>query len=131
MHRRWSVLVGAPGFSGRELWYGFISADGDMAPVLPTIADLPRTPDPVLLDKLMYVCRQVLDECGFDDGSVAILLARPGSGRVEANDADWARGLLDAARRAEIRMQPIHLASDHDVRVIAPDDLVGPTGGVR
>ena len=58
-------------------------------------------------------------------GSVAILLSRAGNDPVTTDDRSWAFGLTKAAQRQGIRMWPVHFANDVELRVFAPDDLIG------
>jgi hypothetical protein len=126
MHRHWRALMGELGFSRPLLWFAFVGSDGRMAPQIHQIEDLPRDPDPLLVDNLMGICREALDLAVDPAGSVAFLLSRPGSGRMTESDRVWARALASAAGREPVRLQPIHLATDEAVRVFAADDLILP-----
>ncbi|MGH3424491.1 MAG: hypothetical protein ACRDO8_07175 [Nocardioidaceae bacterium] len=127
LHLRWRALMGPLGFSERLLWLGFIGADACMAPGLTQIAELPQYPDDEMLDSLMEACRRLLDD-PVTGGSVAFLLSRPGTWQMTGADRAWARGLLSAARRADVPIEPVHLANDHRLCVFAPDDLAVRAG---
>ena len=127
MYRRWRALMGELGFSERLLWYTLISVDGRQAPLLSQVADLPLRPDELVVDNLMWICGQILRSTDHPDGSVALLLSRPGSAHMTDSDRAWARALTAAGSRAELRLQPIHLANDEALKVFAPDDLIVST----
>lgn len=76
-----------------------------------------------MLDQFMVFLGHLLGEQP-DRCSVALLLSRPGPAAVTAADRTWAVGLTQAAGRAAIPLEPLHLATDEAVRVIAPDDLI-------
>jgi hypothetical protein len=128
MHRHWRALMGELGFSQRLLWFGFVTAEGWMAPQLHQVEDLPPEPIVPFAANLIAICRRVLDEVFDPAGSVAFLLSRPGSAQMTTSDRTWARALATAAAHGEVRLQPIHLATDQAVRVFAADDLIGPRG---
>ncbi|HET7325672.1 MAG TPA: hypothetical protein VFJ14_00145 [Nocardioidaceae bacterium] len=124
MRRRWRALMGELGFSERLLWFTFVSADGRQAPMLQQVTDLPMDPDDKLVENLMWICDEVLRATDHPDGSVALLLSRPGPAQMTDSDRAWARALTDAGRRANLQLQPIHLANDEALQVFAPDDLI-------
>lgn len=126
MYRHWRAMMGELGFSRPLLWFAFIDADGRMAPHVHQVEELPRDPEPLMMDNLLWICRRVLDEAIGPDGSIAFLLSRPGSGQMNESDRRWARELTAAAARAGVPLQPIHLATDHALRVFAGDDLILP-----
>jgi hypothetical protein len=122
LHRHWRALMGPLGFSRRYLWLGLIGADRRPTPLLVQIDELPERPDPAMCDRFGAFLGHLLDE---EPGcSVALLLSRPGPAAMTTADRAWAIGLTDAARRAGIPLEPLHLATDEAVRVFAPDDLL-------
>jgi hypothetical protein len=99
----------------------FLTAHGRCLPVLPTVEDLPDRPGPLLLENLMSLCADILSaEPG---GRVAFLRSRPGSSQVSGDDRAWARDLRASARASGLHCEPVHLATNESVQVIAPDDL--------
>lgn len=121
----WRALMGELGFSERVLWLLFVRGDGMAEPHLTQVAELPEYPDSDL-SGLMHVCREVSSQIG-DDTSVAMLLSRPGSGGLGASDRAWGARIVEAARRHGVALHPFHVANDEQIRVVAPDDLVGVT----
>jgi hypothetical protein len=119
--RHWRALMGPLGFSERLLWIQLVQPDGRMVPALQQIAELPRLPDRRLLDNLMSILKRLHVEMG--GGSVAMLLSRPGPAGVTEQERTWARRLLDAAAAANVPMWPVHVANDHDLVAVTPDDL--------
>ncbi len=93
--RHWRALMDPLGFSERLLWITFFTADGRATPVLQQVSDLPRTPEPAMLDSLMFVLREVCD--GLGDGSAALLISRPGRSGITAAERTWAQRLTEAA----------------------------------
>lgn len=126
MERHWRALMGELGFSQRLLWWVFIQANGRVQPWVGQVSELPVEPEARLLHNLLDACAQVMSSARLIDGSAGFLLSRPGSAQMTEPDRAWARGLVAAAAEAEVRQQPTHLATDEDVRVFAPDDLVVP-----
>jgi len=125
LHRYWRSLLGELGFSERLLWFTLVDADQRVTPMLSQLEDVPRFPDQELLDSLMDVLSKLL-ETALPDGSAALLLSRPGRAAMTESDRVWAASLTEAAARAGVWLQPIHLATDQALRVFAPDDLCMP-----
>ncbi|HEU5045563.1 MAG TPA: hypothetical protein VFT75_15670 [Nocardioidaceae bacterium] len=121
LHRHWRALMGPLGFSGRQLWLNILGGDRRPTPMLLQIDEVPVVPEPPLLDGLMAVIEQVLEDA--PDGSAAVLLARPGSAPMTLADRGFAQALVAAARRSGVPLEPVHLATDLEVRAFAPDDL--------
>lgn len=123
LYQHWRDLMGPLGFIRRRLWIAFFALDGQVAPVLPTIDDVPARPDARDCDSVMHICAEVL-ESAIPGGSVAVLYSRPGRGSASEHDRGWARGLAAAAVREGVRMWPVHFANDQLLQVFAPDDLI-------
>lgn len=118
----WRALMEPLGFASASLW--LTSLEGDLpTTVMLEISDLPPTPDAESLAGL----RDVLAEAfgGSSETRLAMLLSRPGGGGPTPEDRAWARGVLAAARSAGVRTEPMHLATDHALRPISPDELMG------
>jgi hypothetical protein len=114
--------MGPLGFGSRLLWLQLFDAEGRCTPLLPTIEDLPLLPDEECFDQLLAFVQHLLD-LEVPGGSVAFLLSRPGRAGISASDRRWAVGLTGAARRLGVRAWPVHLANDHELRVVTDDDL--------
>ena len=112
------------GFSERLLWVILLTAEGRVTPVVLQVEDLPRLPDPGLLDPLMSVIGQVCGELG--EGTAAVLLSRPGGAGITPAERTWAQQLSDAAAAADVRLWPVHLANDDELVTLSPDDLALP-----
>lgn len=121
LERLWRTLMEPLGFGGRTLWIMVIDND-EAVPGLVEITDLPTTPtieDQQGLEHVLGI---------FDVGTapatrVAFLLSRPGRDGVTARDRVWATMLIDAARSAGARCEPVHLATDRTLVPITLDDL--------
>ncbi|MBA2445097.1 MAG: hypothetical protein H0V49_07180 [Nocardioidaceae bacterium] len=123
LEQHWRLLMGPLGFSRPQLWLNVLAPGGQPTAFLAQLEDLPHEPDVQLLDRIMELNRQLLDH-HVADGSVALLLARPGPDRRTLSDADWAVALTDAASAHDIPLRPIYLATDADLRIISPDDML-------
>ncbi len=115
----WCALMGPGGFARRSLWMIFVHADGNLAPVVSPIDDVPLVPDARLLRNLATVVAEVVA----DFGTAAFLLSRPGTLPMTESDRRWARALRAAVDPA-VSPWPVHLATRDRVQVFAPDDLV-------
>lgn len=114
--------MGPLGFSERLLWMQFFEPDGRMTPVLSQITDLPQVPEAGLVDNLMMICGRLCHDMA--GGSVAMLLSRPGPAGITVEERIWAQRLTEAAAAAEIALWPVHVANDHELVVVPPDELV-------
>ena len=120
--RHWRALMGPLGFSERLLWMQFFGPNGRMTPVLSQITDLPHVPDAELVNNLLMICRRLCDDLA--GGSVAMLLSRPGPAGITAEERLWARVLTESATAAKVALWPVHVANDHELVVVPPDELV-------
>lgn len=124
LERHWRTLMGRLGFSERLLWVLPLEADGRVTPMLQQIGDLPQLPDVPLVDSLMQVFRRICDELG--NGSVAVLLSRPGPAGITPGERTWARRLTDAAATSGVTLWPVHVANDDELVPVTTDDLTVP-----
>lgn len=122
LHNLWRALMGPLGFGSRLLWLQLFDAEGRPTPLLPTIEDLPLLPDQECFERVLGFVQHLL-ELETPGGSVAFLLSRPGRAGISASDRRWAVGLTGTARRLGVRAWPVHLANDHELRVVTDDDL--------
>ena len=122
LHQQWRAMMGPLGFAGRRLWLLFLAPDDRPTDVLMQIDDVPDSPVETETDALLRLCDEVRRE--HDLGRVAVLLSRPGEGTVRASDRRWGRALLEAARRADVPLAPLHLATDDAVLPLTGDDLL-------
>lgn len=122
LHRQWRAMMGPLGFSGRRLWLLFLEPDDRPTELLMQIDDVPEDPREGETDSLLALCREVRREHGL--GRVAVLLSRPGEGRVSVSDRRWGRALLDSARRLDVPLAPVHLANDDTLVPLTGDDLL-------
>ncbi|CAN5177499.1 hypothetical protein BH09ACT10_BH09ACT10_19140 [soil metagenome] len=119
----WRALMGELGFAQRQMWLMFIEPDGTMMPALSKFEDLDPLPDREYVGNFVSICRQVV-RSGRRGSSFAVLYARPGRKQTTAMDRSWAREVTECAERLGVKMWPMHLANDHDLRVFAPDELI-------
>lgn len=117
LEHAWKTVMGKPGFGRPQLWALLLDPAG--RPLMGTqVDDLPNRPEREGLRNLVTALSS-LDE----DLSFAFLYGRPGKDACTADDLAWAHGLRAACRDNGRVVWPVHLGTDHSIRVIAPDDL--------
>ena len=109
--QRWRTLMGDLGFGERLIWFSFVDSRRQMVKVLHQM-DIPREPQRQHGDELFTLLRGVLDGLEDTDCTVALLLTRPGAGRISADDRRWSTMLTDAAADHGVPIEPIFLAND-------------------
>lgn len=122
LHERWQGLMRPLGFSRRYLYFALIDRDRRMVPQLHEVSDFPIEAHPQGAAQLMEIFRH-LTSPEDPEFSIALLIARPGRGPMDAADRAWARELVAAAGRARVPLEPIHLATDATLVPFAGDDL--------
>jgi len=115
----WRRLMSPLGFGGHTLWMVVVRADRPIPRVL-EIVDASDTPDDADVDAFAGV----LARLAAPDTRFAFLRSRPGGGSPDPADRAWARALYDAGRRSGARVDVVHIAHDHDVLPVTPDDLL-------
>lgn len=123
LHEHWRSVMKPLGFSRRYLYFAFIDRERHMVPQLHEISDFPSGPEPWEIDQLMSIFQHFtsVDDPEF---TVALLIARPGSTSMDRTDRVLARMLLSAGERAGVPLEPIHLATDLELRPFTGNDLV-------
>jgi hypothetical protein len=119
----WRALLEPLGFGQRTLWVQLLAEDGLPIPQTIQIDDVPLEQEPAMCRSLMEICSTVLEE-NAPDGSVAVLLSRPGRDGMREDDRCWARDLTEAGAELGVNLWPVHLANDLRLQVFAPDDLL-------
>jgi hypothetical protein len=119
VEQMWRRLMSPLGFSSTTLWMVVVE-DEQPLPRVTEFAGLPESPAAGDAEALAGV----LENLATPQISCAFLRTRPGHGRPDLHDRAWAQTLYDAGRLAEVRLEVIHLAHDHDVLPIAIDDLL-------
>ncbi len=126
LEQHWRLVMEPLGFSRPQLWINVLGPGGQPTRFLNQLDDLSADPDLQLLDRIMQINRQILDSHAVD-GSLALLLARPGPDRHTASDVEWATALTAIADSYDLPLRPIYLATNTDIRIISPDDLLAST----
>jgi hypothetical protein len=122
LHRLWRALMGELGFGGRSLWLSLLEPDGQPTPVLLQIEELPEAPSQEQADRLTLFCQTLLTEMG--PGQLTFLLSRPGRAGLHEGERRWAGALQEVHRRLGVPAWPVHRANDHELVVIAPDEVL-------
>lgn len=117
----WQALMGELGFSRSSTWTLRLDPDGRPVPGLLEIDDCDGDPVPEHLDSLTALC---LDVAGGPTGRWVFLRSRPGRHGPDATDRAWARELTLACRRAGLRTDVVHLATDQRLVPLPADDLL-------
>ena len=119
VERLWRRLMSPLGFSSSSLWMVFIESRRPL-PQITEVENLPAAPDDTVADGLV----RALENLATPHASLAFLRTRPGSGSPDACDLAWARTLYAVGNRAQIELETIHLAHDHDVLPIPMDSVL-------
>jgi len=117
----WSHLMGPGGFDGRSTWMLRIDEDRRAIPMVTEITECDEAPDPAFTDGLAAVLSALHEEA--PGSTFAFLVSRPGRG-VHESDRMWARFVHEAGRRAGVRLEMTHLATDAGVVPLPPDELI-------
>jgi hypothetical protein len=128
LERFWLDLMGPLGFGSRKLWLLMLTDDHRPVRQITQIDDVPVVVEAGSCAGLMEVCQMLVTEV-VPGGSIALLLTRPGRHPMDVGDTAWARALVDAARRAQVPLWPVHFANDRELRVFPPEDVLMPRSG--
>ena len=117
VHARVEKLVGHAAVV-RQLWIMWVDGDGRQAPVVMPVGDIPRSPQPRLLDGLGEVLGGLRAELATElgPGSVILTLERRGPDDVLPMDRGWADALTGTCRRAGVELRGVFLSSDNRVQ---------------
>ena len=116
----WRRLMGEGGFGRRSVWFIFVDDDDTLKRVVMPIDDVPEEPDQVVIGNLAKILTELHEDGQF--ASTAMLLSRPGPAQMSGGDRRWARALR--AGLGHVSPWPVHLGTEGEVQVFAPDDLI-------
>jgi hypothetical protein len=122
LQRLWELVMSPLGFRELSLWATFIGEDRRPDRVLVQVAEWVGVPEPPAVAHL-FEALQHLRSHELPGSTVALLITRPGSGRLTHVDRELATRLTAAAADAGVPLEPLHVANDVRVLVVAPDDL--------
>jgi hypothetical protein len=102
---RVSSIVGPEAGPTQSLWLFLLDRDDIMLPVVVPLDDVPDFPEFDLVGNVCSMITRILGEHG-DQGSVVIVLSRPGPPVIGDVDRYWSRALTEGGRASglEIRM---------------------------
>lgn len=120
LERTWRTLMTPLGFGGYSCWLMMLEPDRRPIPQLTEIEDTDRVPNAAEADGLAHVLGRLAAD---GIGSVAFLRTRPGRDGVTPRDRRYAAVLYDAARRADLPIEVVHLANDVDLWPLPMDDV--------
>lgn len=120
----WERLMGPLGFASHSIWVCFVDDRGAPVPHLTQVGDGDDVaPRPQEVAALCDALGHLAGELGGISG-VAYLISRPGAWGLTEADRVVASQLVAGTRAAGLHCEPVHVADDHEVVAVAPDDLV-------
>ena len=122
LEHAWRHLMEPLGFGDHSIWMMLVDGGGRPVPQLTEIAGAVEPPDPDEVAGLAELLRRIRSDHD-PRARFAFLRSRPGGGGVNTDDRGWAVALYDAARRAHVPIEVVHLATDHELVPIPMDDL--------
>lgn len=117
----WRHFMGPTGFGSASLWMMLVLDDRPI-PQLTEVTDADEPPDEHDVEGLVRLL-QMLEAEVAPGARFAFLRSRPGGEVVTEEDRAWAAVLYDAARRAGVPCEVVHLATRGTVRPIPHDEL--------
>lgn len=122
LRQRWRSVLGPGTFALPSVYMIWFDADGRQVPCIVPIDDLEDDLRPDLVRNLMIIADEVSQDAGA--ASLALALTRPGPVTVSPVDRGRARALLAGGQSLSIKLWPLHLATENQVRQLAGDDLL-------
>lgn len=120
--RRILQLIGFA--SERSLSVLLVDGEGRQLPVLVTIGELPPSPEPEILQRMVGdLGEQVLEL--EDRGGLAFVLERPGDSQPHAFDDIWADAIFAAGTALGVRILGVFLLHSKGVRRLKASTLQG------
>lgn len=115
--RRVEQQVG-PAAVDRRLWLMWVDGDGRQAPVVMPVDDIPRSPEPTMLDGLGQVLAGLRAELRTDlgPGSVILTLERLGADAAQPADRNWADALGRVCEHVQAPLRGVFLSTRGGVR---------------
>ena len=117
----WRHLLGPSGFASASVWMMLVVDDRPL-PQLTEITESDEPPDEEGVEGLVRLLGMLESEVA-PGARFAFLRSRPGVDAVTEADRAWAASLYDAARRAAVPCDVVHLATRGAVRPIPQDEL--------
>lgn len=117
----WRHFMGPAGFGSPSLWLMLLLDDRPL-PQLTEVTDADAPPDEEVLEGLVRLLGMLQAEVA-PGVRFAFLRSRPGGDAITEDDRAWASGLYDAAHRADVPCEVVHLATRGTVRPIPQDEL--------
>lgn len=122
LRQRWRSLLGPEGFGPTSVYLIWFDARGRQLPCVVPIDDLEDDLEPAHVQNLMMIADTVAHDAGAT--SLALALTRPGPATVSPVDRSRARALLAGGQSLAIKLWPLHLATENQVRQLGGDDLL-------
>jgi len=109
----------------RQLWLMFLDHEDVQLPVLMP-SEIPRRPEVESVIQFATFLTDLMAEVRAS--SVVFVLERFGADTINDEDRAWFQLVVEASRRAGVRMRGPFLSHDAGVRTIGPDDIDGDAG---
>jgi hypothetical protein len=127
LERAWQHLMGDYGHRAWSIFWMFLDAEGHPLPQLTEVEDSHEPLGAFETERFAEFLAVLAGELEPDLGPgmrIAFLRSRPGSSTLTADDRLWAEALSEAARRAALPCEVVHVSSDTGV-VPVPLDALG------
>ncbi|GAA2796568.1 hypothetical protein GCM10010533_38600 [Mycolicibacterium pallens] len=113
LRERWRALMGPLGFGERLLWIGIVGPDRRM---IKTLTQMPigRAPDRAVLSELLAGMMMIARESA-PGSTLAMLLTRPGSDGISAEDRRWSEVIAHIAREQNVSLEALFRANDRSL----------------
>lgn len=118
----WRRLIEPLGFASRQVFAILIDRDGEVFRSVIHVTECPHDPDDEMVTHLAEALRAALDQAD-PQGSCAVVWARPTHAGTRASDLEWVRAFAGALDAVGLGRWPVHVADDHVMRAVGPDDL--------
>jgi hypothetical protein len=118
--RRIEQLIEPAARLRQSLWLFFLDGDQQQLPVVAPIDDIPDEPDLELVGNLCFIVSEVLGDSE-PEGSVVMVLTRPGPVIPDTADQAWRDSLSAAAAARGARIRMLCLATPEGVARLSGD----------
>jgi hypothetical protein len=115
--RRVEQLIEPAARLRQSLWLFFLDENQQQLPVIAPIDDIPDEPDLELVGNLCFIISEVLGDSE-PEGSVVLVLTRPGPGVPDSADQAWRDTLSAAAAVHGVRIRMMCLATPEGVAAL-------------
>jgi hypothetical protein len=121
----WHTLINPLGWHLRRFYLMFVDAGGRPNPQIVEVDEIPEEFGREDADGIVGFLHHILEMFDLgDDGSVALMFARPGQARLTDDDRDLCLHLHAAARAQGLQLQLLHVGTDTAIIPVPMDELL-------